>query len=1096
MPGIKGKRLPGRPGRFDPSEPLHMTTRRAAKTGPVNGSPSYNDSTGDDESRRGSLDNLRPVTSYSNESQISAKSRRPSEISVTVTTPPVSHMNGLWSSEQKESSKSKSKPLSPVEQTPSPSRKRKRSSSTPPEQASFEGTNSIFDASFENYDGMQTYEDDVDAGKEADAVDVIMQDDLSDREAPESQASSESGEVVQGNTMMMAPSMDVTPAVSEPVSPVTSESNSQEGSALAKPLGAALEEVAHAAQYERYEQDDVLDVAEDADDADDGDEQARSDDDARPRRGRFGGRRRAKHPIPKVERAMQRQAELKSAYRAIARAQKAVLAEIAQRTIDDLETNPGLHMEALEYEGVKSRLDNAYEERRSHLQAQHELNADQLNQTLEAEQRTLKSRCKRQLEDLQEEQLDRLEYEIICIARAAQLDGIDTNYETEDEDEVIQKPKGMGYRWKRTDALDGIYDSRSRLGLETVLATADLERRFEMRKLLESLDEDDKPKELRGFTVMDPALREMAIEKRHSLRNTNTLAEAAAEIERIDKIPVIPNEQAHGLQLLGDLASRPSIGNSAPPPSRSKGSRDSLVGQTRPRPKPYPLQLQTNYGPGAIPVEMSPRTTQALGDRFDTSMPPPMTPRQGTSATLVRSPEATRTEFPIPSPTMNTPRFNSLQQPLVKQPESRPGSRSTPYSEFNNAFSEHMHQFSERRADNSAAPFRVEERPNDHPLWREYPSDQPPVAARRASINSDRPPFRFPGDLPRRNDRPSDHGQRPEEARQTHDTIKNESSPYHPPYRRPIQWPDHFNQTSAQDARHHDQTSEGGEPRGSLLDMPRSPRSRQSSMTFSVHDFRLDNPYGNSQDRQRLKSIRGGSQPHKTSKAERNGLPRRHWMNKQKRSIDKSGPAGSPTTASSSYAGSPVERVPAPAPWSGPPLHSPLGPPPPTATYQQSSPYTYGPPHYPPSQQGAEYYQHRNSFPPAPPAPASIWNQPSHSNLYAVPHPPPPGVPPEQYNRYAPPPPPGYQHPPPPPSPHPQSAPGSYGQQFGGPPIAPATPGYHAIGFRPAHPPPAFAQQAQQQQQNNNVGNRRRTQSDVSNVPTFRSWNPPSGTRR
>ena len=60
---------------------------------------------------------------------------------------------------------------------------------------------------------------------------------------------------------------------------------------------------------------------------------------------------------------MQRQAELKSAYRAIARAQKTLLAEIAQRTIEDLETNPQLHLQALEYDHVKAGLDNAYARR-------------------------------------------------------------------------------------------------------------------------------------------------------------------------------------------------------------------------------------------------------------------------------------------------------------------------------------------------------------------------------------------------------------------------------------------------------------------------------------------------------------------------------------------------------------------------------------------------------------------------------------------------------------------------------------------------------------------------------------------------------------
>jgi hypothetical protein len=54
---------------------------------------------------------------------------------------------------------------------------------------------------------------------------------------------------------------------------------------------------------------------------------------------------------------MQHQAEQKSAYRANARAQKTILAEIVQRTIDDLGTGRWLHWQALEYEHVKARRD-------------------------------------------------------------------------------------------------------------------------------------------------------------------------------------------------------------------------------------------------------------------------------------------------------------------------------------------------------------------------------------------------------------------------------------------------------------------------------------------------------------------------------------------------------------------------------------------------------------------------------------------------------------------------------------------------------------------------------------------------------------------
>ena len=56
-------------------------------------------------------------------------------------------------------------------------------------------------------------------------------------------------------------------------------------------------------------------------------------------------------------------------------------------------------------------------------------------------------------------------------------------------------------------------------------------------------------------------------------------------------------------------------------------------------------ELQTSYGPNALPVEMSPGTMQVVGDGFDTTMPPPLTPRQG-AASFIRSPDAIRTGLP------------------------------------------------------------------------------------------------------------------------------------------------------------------------------------------------------------------------------------------------------------------------------------------------------------------------------------------------------------------------------------------------------------------------------------------------------------------
>ena len=77
MPGVKGRRIPGRPGRFDPTIPLHMTTRRkAAKSTPD--TEMYPDDEYDhDESRRTSYDDISVATPNSRfDSEPPAKRQR------------------------------------------------------------------------------------------------------------------------------------------------------------------------------------------------------------------------------------------------------------------------------------------------------------------------------------------------------------------------------------------------------------------------------------------------------------------------------------------------------------------------------------------------------------------------------------------------------------------------------------------------------------------------------------------------------------------------------------------------------------------------------------------------------------------------------------------------------------------------------------------------------------------------------------------------------------------------------------------------------------------------------------------------------------
>lgn len=85
---------------------------------------------------------------------------------------------------------------------------------------------------------------------------------------------------------------------------------------------------------------------------------------------RLPGRKRAQHPDPEVEVALRRQLELKVAYRAVAKALKPVLAELAQRTAQELQEDVELHMRYPEYDDMIRELEDRLQKRLQFLDAQ------------------------------------------------------------------------------------------------------------------------------------------------------------------------------------------------------------------------------------------------------------------------------------------------------------------------------------------------------------------------------------------------------------------------------------------------------------------------------------------------------------------------------------------------------------------------------------------------------------------------------------------------------------------------------------------------------------------------------------------------------
>jgi len=87
---------------------------------------------------------------------------------------------------------------------------------------------------------------------------------------------------------------------------------------------------------------------------------------------RLPGRRRAPHADAQMEAKLRRQLELKVAYRAVAKAQKLILAELARRTAEELEAKPESYKDYHEYEDVTEELQSRLNERMETLRSYQE----------------------------------------------------------------------------------------------------------------------------------------------------------------------------------------------------------------------------------------------------------------------------------------------------------------------------------------------------------------------------------------------------------------------------------------------------------------------------------------------------------------------------------------------------------------------------------------------------------------------------------------------------------------------------------------------------------------------------------------------------
>ncbi|USW49520.1 hypothetical protein Slin15195_G028390 [Septoria linicola] len=1133
-------------GRFDPSEPLHMTTRHAAKKGRPNGTPSVNGSVEDDESRRGSIDAIRPATGQSLSGQPSPQARRTSGTSANSSMDIILPSDTQRSTGKRVAKETSQLPVSPTQNfsfnaSQSPSRKRKRTYSPP-----HITTGNISSANSTVL--LHATEKDLDSLK--DVVVIVPEDHLSDRE---SRGSSSDQDV--DRYIAAAQSTEITPAAtpigSEPVSPVSGDTNPTPRYP-AKQIDVVMADADHPAEEDELDDVDEDDVPAAIDDADDlADADADDDEDhavAGPRK-RLTGRRRADHHEIEIEAIMRRQLQLKSSYRSIARVLKPILAEIASKTVEELETNSILHQQVIEYEGtsehagIQKLLDAALANRKRQLDAQVACNREQLRKRFVAEKEVRRGFLTYEVDNMRQKRVDDMEYELLRIARSAQLEKGDGQEVTDDEDgDVLPKPRQTGYRLTRGPPLDTRHESRSRKALETERAIEDMQRRFEMHRMMQEAQEKDDVQAIESFTVMDSTAREAAHARREGVKNTNILAAAAAEVDRLAKIPIIPNNQALGLQLLGDLASRPSLRASAlaPPatPRRLGEPFTSAFDQAQMRP---PSSFATYQKPNqnspdtaqwvehALPISprrFSRRESHLERPRWEPSMRSPPTRTDNRLSTFPALASL------LQSPSLNFPGRHEVFRNQHHRQQSHDGLQH----HRNSSQTPIHHQRHLSQESPQVAPFGMEgSRPSlsgavhrDHSTWQKY--QHPPTSESESRAAQQRPSHEFSrgGPLsierlaPQHETGPAermesttdksmepaaaahsvsqsqtqsnaDYGAQSEGEVDSEEEVKPAKLPSPSPSEPQARRDDSLEQPSSESAADHclkDDEASLVRARDPSEDVQaRKPRSRASSPGQSTTPDLSGSQDGDRGQRRHGKDVT--QHLGKTSKAERNGLSRK--AHKEAKRLHK---RTSNNMRHGAEGGSQMFRFR-------------------LNTMESSKPSTFGAR----TSTGTSHATQSGSEPPYPPLPS--YNQP----------PPPPGGFPPQYGPFPPqfyphdaysprnslpgpgapaaPPWPasGFSHPPmgPPPDnwpagtppqangPQPPGPPHSspFGSQYGGPAIAPATPDPrfpYGTGPPGGNHPPAFAQQQRNSEGN---GSRRRTQSDAPRQTKFHHYAGP-----
>ncbi|KIV98537.1 uncharacterized protein PV09_09660 [Verruconis gallopava] len=194
-------------------------------------------------------------------------------------------------------------------------------------------------------------------------------------------------------------------------------------------------------------------------------EDLESDHDVQKAARRLPGRRRAPNADPYMEACLRRQLQLRMGHRAVSKALKPLLVELATRTSQRLH----LHEDDEEFWEIEQHLSlelrNRLQTRLAFLKNEHRVSAEYCNRKLEKDKDYLQMQFEDHLAALQEKFIVKTEYRILELSR--QYDHEFDEEATDDEDGALIRPlHGRPTASNPTGRVDARHDSRSRFYLE------------------------------------------------------------------------------------------------------------------------------------------------------------------------------------------------------------------------------------------------------------------------------------------------------------------------------------------------------------------------------------------------------------------------------------------------------------------------------------------------------------------------------------------------------------------------------------------------------------------------------------------------------